>query len=166
MCCAAATRFVVKAAGLRNLTGVFAAGLLHDIGRVALSEVAPGLYARVDTTLSGRDLVADEIRRVGLSHTEAGYELAMHWGLPDEIAVPVRFHLAPGDAPRARKESAIVSLANQMAHAQGAGLADNEGVFDGYDDALGILALDPEVAEAMLDVFLHMRDDSLREELL
>jgi len=163
MCCAAATRFVTKASGRRQLTGAFAAGLLHDIGRVALSEVVPQLYSKIDPGLKDDELLAIEKKTVGLSHTEAGHELALHWGLPHDIAESIRFHHEPAQATRAQELVATVSLADVLAHAAGSSLEDNENLFDGHQDALDILGLDIEIVEAMLDDFLSRRDESLRD---
>ncbi|MFO7976333.1 MAG: HDOD domain-containing protein, partial [Candidatus Hydrogenedentota bacterium] len=95
MCCAAAARIVAKASGHRGLPGIFAAGLLHDLGRAALLETVPEACAKIDSGLTGQELLDAEERLIGLSHTEAGYELARQWGLPPEIATPIRFHHEP-----------------------------------------------------------------------
>ncbi|KKM83988.1 hypothetical protein LCGC14_1303780, partial [marine sediment metagenome] len=39
--------------------------------------------------------IAAEEEVLGLSHTEAGYQLAQHWDLPIELAESIRFHHAP-----------------------------------------------------------------------
>ncbi|MEA3364498.1 MAG: HDOD domain-containing protein, partial [Candidatus Hydrogenedentes bacterium] len=54
MCCAAAARIVAKASGHRGLPGIFAAGLLHDLGRAALIETVPEACAKIDSGLTGR----------------------------------------------------------------------------------------------------------------
>ncbi len=165
MCCAAATRFVLKASGRRSLTGVFAAGLLHDIGRLVLAEVAPGLCRKIPTTYKTNELAALEESIIGISHAEAGYELALHWSLPPEIAESIRFHHRPADATHARETVAVIALADAMAHAMGANLEENRNTFAGLEDSLAMLKIDPEIAEAMLDEFLSRRDDSLRDAL-
>jgi HD-like signal output (HDOD) protein len=165
MMCAAAARIVAKASGLRGQFGVFPAGLLHDIGRVALAEVARQPYSQVDHTLPPSELVAEEERIVGLSHNEAGYALAQHWELPPEIAEPIRFHHNPGLATEARQNVAIVALADVMAVAVGSEIDENQRLFEGYEDELALLDLDMEVAEAMLQDFLDRRDVSLRDAL-
>jgi HD-like signal output (HDOD) protein len=163
VCCAAATRYVAKAAGLRHLTGAFAAGLLHDIGRVALSEVAPALYARIPKAASNLDLVAAEEKHLGISHNEAGYELACYWRLPEELAEPIRYHHTPERAEKSREVVAIVSLADALAQSTGADLESNRPVLSEHRAAFDILGIDIENAEAMVEEFSLRRDESLRE---
>lgn len=92
---AAASQILAKAAGRASSKVFFTAGLLHDIGRIALLETDPANYKKVDNGLTGEALVAAEQEHVGLSHTEAGFELASNWHLPDEIAEAIRFHHTP-----------------------------------------------------------------------
>lgn len=165
MCCAAASRIVAKASGNRDLFGVFAAGLLHDLGRVALAEVIPDVYCPIDQYLPPSGLLAEEEKTLGLTHPEAGYELATHWQLPAEIAEPIRFHHRPDLATAARANVAITSLATVLVRAVGTRVEDNAAIFAGHEHALSVLHLDTEVAEAMLDEFLRRRETSFGDVL-
>ncbi len=96
--------------------GIFTAGLLHDIGRFALSEVVPGRYKKIDLTLDGAALVAlvalvaQEYHLLGIAHPEAGNILAESWNLPDDIAQAIRFHHMPEHASREKEFVALVAL--------------------------------------------------------
>ncbi|GMV92271.1 MAG: hypothetical protein AMXMBFR82_20490 [Candidatus Hydrogenedentota bacterium] len=166
MCCAAATRIIAKASGRKRQIGVFSGGLLHDIGRLALSEVASDLYGKVDQSLDGEELIANEEEILGLSHTEAGHLLAAHWGLPIEIAEPIRFHHRPELAVDAKENVAIVAIANLMARALQTKLEDSGPLLEAITPSLAVLGLDRESAEAMLDEYLNMREDCLRDSLI
>lgn len=161
VCCAAATRFVARAAGLADRPAAFAAGLLHDIGKAALAEVAPGLYAKVPPNPPVQRLTEAEEQATGISHTEAGYELALHWDLPEEIAVAIRLHHRPEQASKARETVALVAVADRLAHAMGTKLEHNEGLFDGLEQTLDFLEIDAEQAEALIDQFVANRDGDL-----
>jgi HD-like signal output (HDOD) protein len=108
---AGAARAIAKCCAKNKEGGAFTAGLLHDIGRVALLEVAPDRYAQIPAGLSGEDLIAAEQRLMGFAHTEAGYELAVHWGLPTALATAIRYHHHPDQAPEFQAEAAVVTLA-------------------------------------------------------
>ena len=166
MCCAAATRIIAKASGRKRQIGVFSGGLLHDIGRLALSEVASDLYSKVDQSLDGEDLIVAEEDILGISHTEAGHLLAAHWGLPIEIAEPIRFHHKPELAVDAKENVAIVAIATHMARAMQTKLEDSGPLLEAITPSLAVLGLDRELAEAMLDEYLNMREDCLRDSLI
>ncbi|HPA04436.1 MAG TPA: HDOD domain-containing protein [Candidatus Hydrogenedentes bacterium] len=163
MCCAAAARIVARASGRRGLPGIFAAGLLHDLGRAALLETVPDACAKIDGGLTGHELLDAEERLVGLSHTEAGYELARQWGLPPEITAPIRFHHDPMRATEAREHVAIVSLADAMVYAATDNYAENLHIFDDHQETLAFLGIDPEVTEAMLAEYLSRRQAAFEE---
>jgi HD-like signal output (HDOD) protein len=165
MCCAAASRVVAKASGRRGLFGVFSAGLLHDLGRAALAEVASKIYSKIDQYLAPDEFIATEEQVIGIAHTEAGYALAAYWGLPPEITEPIRFHHRPELATAAKENVAIVALASTMVRATGHTIEENEKIFAGLESSLALLGLDPEISEAMLDEYLERRSDSFREVL-
>lgn len=107
---AAACRIIGHHAQLDSKEGLFTAGLLHDIGRIALMETVPEQYNNVSSELTGSALIAAEQEAVGISHTEAGYELASHWNLPPEIAEPVRFHHQPEEESPVQNITCAIAL--------------------------------------------------------
>lgn len=108
--CASLAKALLPALGMKNRAGIFTAGLLHDIGRIALVQIAPKHYQQVDPALAGKQLVAAEERILGLSHPEAGVHLADYWELPEELAECIQFHHAPHYAGEEHRP--IVSLIN------------------------------------------------------
>ncbi len=92
----------------------FAAGLLYDIGKAVLMVLAPELWKNVDQRLSGELRINAEQETIGLSHTEAGYLLALHWGLPECIQESTRFHHQPELATSGRKIVNVVSLVDKL----------------------------------------------------
>jgi len=163
VCSACAARIVAKVSGRRQLPGVFTAGLLHDIGRAALWEVAPEKCKRIDGSLTGQELLQAEQTMIGLTHVEAGYELARHWALPDEIAQAIRFHHNPDMATSAQEHVAIVALSDAMVQASGTHLEDNPTLFENYKSSLALLGLDLENAEAMLDEYLSRHEAAVQD---
>ena len=113
--CAAAAKIIAKASGRAQLPGVYAAGLLHEIGRVVLSSIATQQHARISTGLTGDDLLRAEEKEIGLTHTEAGYQLADYWGLPNGISQAIRMHHTPEAATEEKEIVAVIALASAMA---------------------------------------------------
>ncbi|MBI5091585.1 MAG: HDOD domain-containing protein [Candidatus Hydrogenedentes bacterium] len=163
MCCAAAARITAKTCRPEALGGAFSAGLLHDIGRVALAEVAGDRYAQVPSSLHGLDLIAAEEEVLGMAHPEAGYELAAHWSLPAGIAEAIRFHHNPERASKEYAETvAVTAVASAMAYAASDSEEDKARYFERIEGPMATLDLDRESAEAIFDEFLSRRDSTLR----
>ncbi len=79
----------------------FTAGLLHDIGKSLISDYLQGSVPEAIALLNGEDspdyLEAEE-KLIGFNHTQAGYELAKAWELPDELAEAILYHHEPEKA--------------------------------------------------------------------
>ncbi|MCD6327427.1 HDOD domain-containing protein [bacterium] len=79
----------------------FMAGLLHDVGKLALAVNLLDRYSKA-LELSEREqlpLINAEFQTMGVSHAEVGGYLLSLWGLPDPIVEAVTFHHYPGECP-------------------------------------------------------------------
>ena len=80
----------------------FTAGILHAIGKAVLSdflhESASNLLADIDSH-DITDYLEGERNLLGMDHTEAGYELAKTWDLPESLQMAIRYHHTPGISP-------------------------------------------------------------------
>src|SRR5208282_2208051 len=63
----------------------YTAGILHDIGRIALVAVMPAAYARVIERGADQvqDILQSERELCGIDHCQAGRSLAAAWNLPE-----------------------------------------------------------------------------------
>jgi HD-like signal output (HDOD) protein len=125
MVCATACKLIAKTKRIQGVSGLFAAGLMFDIGRAVLAEIAPKQYAEVNQDLSEDEIIRIENEHFGLAHPEVGFLLADGWGLPSEISEPIRFHHDFQQAQKSPKLVAIVAL--------GALLSDITGKADRHD---------------------------------
>jgi signal transduction histidine kinase/HD-like signal output (HDOD) protein len=90
----------------------FVAGLLHDLGALALHRAAPALFdaACVEAEHSGRPLETVVAERLGLGLAAAGARLAARWNLPEELRVAIAFRgEAASIAPESHRRLALLA---------------------------------------------------------
>lgn len=115
------------AAKYRVQTGesVFTAGLLHDIGKLAIGSL---LYSASDEL--NRELKTDDIPFIdseksilGTNHAEVGELMVEAWDLPPLIGIAARFHHYPDELEdeNARKITDVIHVADGLAHMIGFG---------------------------------------------
>ena len=79
---------------------IFLAGLLHDIGYMALSFLDTPASDALHIALQAnpeRPVAEIEMELIGMTHGEIGARLALHWDLPEEIIAVMRYHHNPDD---------------------------------------------------------------------
>lgn len=109
-------RFAHTQRGDNGEEQAYMAGLLHDIGRLAMHACRPPLDGLLAPSHSlGEDaLVQQERERLGFDHAEAGAALLHAWQLPHPLVHAVRQHSSPTAPDEAT--AASVWQANRMAH--------------------------------------------------
>jgi putative nucleotidyltransferase with HDIG domain len=87
----------------KTVTGGFAAGMLHDLGRMAMAQAEPERYRQVVKLAStGADARSIEIDVFGYDHQEFGQRIAEAWNLPDEIVDAIGDHHEGGRSTLSR----------------------------------------------------------------
>jgi putative nucleotidyltransferase with HDIG domain len=117
--CAVAADQIAAQRGISRGETPFVAGLLHDIGQLALFSRAPessrqALLMSVDAV---EDLGLHDCERavLGFDHGDVGVALARKWGLPRSLQECIEFHHHPERAPEFPMEAATVHVANAVA---------------------------------------------------
>lgn len=81
-----------------NEDQIFLAGLLHDIGFMALhyldAEASNELHRQLRLQ-PGRPILDIELENIGITHCYIGSQLARHWHLPPEIVAVIGYHHPP-----------------------------------------------------------------------
>ena len=106
---------IARKMGVANIEEAYLAGLLHDVGRLALLSEAHAEYAPLFLAPDIDELCSIEHNLLGLAHPEVGAWLADRWQLDSFLSDSLRYH----HEPMARVASApplirIVLLAQQM----------------------------------------------------
>lgn len=114
-----------------NAEDAFVAGLLHDLGKVALDAVFPKAYERIaQQSDQVRGDIADWERSIlGVDHTVAGRRLAESWRLPAYLHEVIWLHHLAAEAlpssVTSRSMIALVQLADAVAREQRLGYSGN-----------------------------------------
>ncbi len=83
----------------RDTEAAFVAGLLHDIGKLALSSALQEQYAEVLAAVAqGMDFVEAERAVLGCDHAQVGAEAARRWNLPEPLVAAIEHHHRPEEA--------------------------------------------------------------------
>lgn len=106
---------------------LFTAGLLHDVGKVALNEHVAREYAEIARRVFTRHISFCEAERevLGFTHPEVGARLAESWSLPESIARCIRYHHDPEALPEPDAFVDTVHLADSMCLVMGVGGGDD-----------------------------------------
>lgn len=71
----------------------FTAGLMHDVGRIAMAHSFPEQYRQVvELVRSGAEASAAEEQVFGTTHTAVGVEVAQAWGLGQDLVEAISDH--------------------------------------------------------------------------
>lgn len=125
---------------------VFTAGLLHDIGKIVLSEALDHIYVRLmeETERNQQSMLEAEKKLLGVQHAEIGGRLLARWKFPANLVAAVWFHHLPQAAQPHDRLAAYVYLGNMVAHFMGHGYGHQAFALRGRAEALKILDLKAE----------------------
>jgi putative nucleotidyltransferase with HDIG domain len=131
----------------------FVAGLLHDLGKVALDVVFPKAYERVTAQAeeTRADIADCERAILGIDHTVAGRHLVKRWGLPRFLHDVIWLHHVSAktltDSVASPGLIALVQLANVFVREQRIGHSGNYAFYEPSTQLAGELGF----AEAEID---------------
>lgn len=134
----------------------FTAALLHDIGKIVLTEVLEDVYTDlVDRTVKQHiPLMGSEKLLLGAQHAEIGARLLERWNFPEVLVLSVRHHHSPSEAAPHERIAACVYLGNIISNYMGHNYGDLAFAQQGREDALQILNLNAEdVPKYMIKTF-------------
>lgn len=129
---AGASEALAEIIGYPRASDCFTAGLLHDLGKLALVHVAPAAYVRaVETAHRQRISVKDAERELGLpTHDVVGLRLAKRWRFPMPLQAAIGCHHethtgSRGGIPRDLHSLVDITLvADRIAHRLGYSTVD------------------------------------------
>lgn len=141
----------------------FLAGLLHDIGQLAIAKLQPEDFERIlAQTSSGVELLNVEQRLIGTDHARLGVRILSRWGLPDTLCSVVgNHHFAAEEVlKKGDRFLAITMLADIFAELLGFGFDVNSGSGDSLAQLSAYLGLTPSDERLILDAIMQRTDDA------
>ena len=108
-------------AGFMDKDTAYTAGVMHDIGRLALAVIRPNEYALLLARHqgSGASILAMETELFGCNHCEAGQHLITDWKLPSDFQAIVGEHHAPRRADGVWGMAELIKISCKLADTAG-----------------------------------------------
>lgn len=141
----------------------FTAGLLHDIGKLAMGNVVARCKAEIRDCAMVEGISYEEAERLilGMDRAEAGAALLLSWQLPENVVTAVRWHLQPEQVTEEPFVVDLVHVSRLLATQCGIGLGHDGLQFKLSDIARHRLKLTDEItdrtAEGMIQAFKEIR---------
>lgn len=155
---ALATEIIIKRAPkkppLELLDSAFAAGLLHDLGALALHQVIPDEYDALieEAGQTGRSVHELEAERLEVTHEEIGEILTKRWGLPETISSAIHHHHFPAHAmSKVQPLAQLINVADAICVEQGFGRPESANPPVRDEDAWKAFGLNDAMSHNIID---------------
>lgn len=149
------TREILNSEKPANDEADYVAGLIHDVGKIAMAAVFPAHFNDIQQRLAAEptDLLALEVEVLGMDHAELGGLYLEYHNLPDVLVAAARYHHRPEQAPQHSGLVAAVQLADRLARYSKIGHSGNPGAvsFQDWVDSSGWGILYPHREATELD---------------
>jgi len=156
-----AARLIAQRLGAPDPEEAFVAGVVHDVGKVALDRFAHDEFVAAirDAKTRGIPIREAEATVLGASHDEVGRWIGAKWNLPAEHVEAIHLHHAPARAEIEPRLVAAIHMGDVVARACRIGWAGDDLVPPVDVKALAVLGLDEaglkEVIERLPAEFGH-----------
>lgn len=154
---AVASQIIARVSRKCNEDVAFTAGLLHDIGKVALSVWLENKMGAI-LLYAGRESISfDEAERrvLGYDHCQVGYHLATNWNLPEEICAACLHHHNPSQATEFQMIADCVHVGDYICSAMGFGLGGDGMLYQFDETSITRLGISFDAIDAITDEFVE-----------
>jgi putative nucleotidyltransferase with HDIG domain len=99
----------------------FTAGVIHDIGKLAMLLTEPELFARTVALVTVDEITYSEAESqvFGVSHAQIGARLAQRWKFPESLVEAIQAHHPAKPVTRIDSLAAVVAMANLACNREG-----------------------------------------------
>ncbi len=134
--CALVAREFASKIGYPDPAKAYTAGLLHDVGVVALLWVAPHEFRRVVELARAERIPLHEAedKTLGITHAETGRIIAQNWHLSPDLIEVITHHHSPEKATNTRALVSIVCVSDLLCRVSGMGYGHSEDRLTNFAD--------------------------------
>jgi len=150
---ALASRLLAERFEVNGADEVMMAGLLHDIGKIALRALSGEQADHVYSVAAERDVPALQAEReiLDVDHAEIGLWIAESWNLPATLRDPIAYHHDPARSEERPVKTAIVHFADLLVRSLGFGCPGNALAVELKEDAWNKLGLSIENLQEIVE---------------
>jgi putative nucleotidyltransferase with HDIG domain len=138
----------------------FTAALIHDVGKMILSEFVKDYFEEIKQVIEKKQLSFIEAEKeiLGIDHAELGGRIAEQWDFPKAIVSCVRYHHSPLSTPEDHEIVQLIYLCDVVAMTTGIG-----GGADGLSyHAYGEVMKQYQLKEKDVERFVVQLDDQFQ----
>lgn len=149
-------QLIAKRAGVERAEMVFTAGLLHDLGKVALNIWLENKIQAMQLLAERDGLSFDEVERrvLGFDHCMVGAHLAESWNLPESVIEVIRYHHSPAQSPQRSTLLDCIHLGDYLSMAMGVGIGGDGLRYQFDEQSLTNLGMTPADIEMLAFDFM------------
>ena len=168
LCTAIAAEVLAEATERVEPQLAYTAGLVCDVGRLALAHACPEFYPQVRAHRELRGSTWEEAERavLGYNHADVGWRLLAAWNFPAGLVQVAQFLTTPGDAPaEVAPLIAHVHAARYLALSMGPGAAEENFLSGIHGTFLQEWGFTPELIQAAMPTVLARASARLGDKL-
>ncbi len=152
---ATGAQLIARASRLADPDLAFIAGLLHDLGKVALAAWLENRSTGMLQLAIGANKTFDEVERMvlGFDHCDVGGFLAEQWNLPETFTHAMRHHHNPNAMDPHVAVVDCVHIGDYMAMSMGLGLGVDGLRYELQPEAMERLCIEPAVFEQIMSQY-------------
>lgn len=161
---AIASQLVAKVSRTGREDTAFTAGLLHDLGKVALSIWLENKINAILLYASRENLSFDQAERkvLGFDHCQVGEYLGESWNLPEDIVRAIRFHHAPASCQAQDSIVDCVHVGNYLTMSMGFGLGGDGLLYEFDEEVFARLGITESDLTSITDTYVEAYEQYAR----
>lgn len=158
---AVASQLLARKSGKADEDVAFTAGLLHNLGKLAMSIWLEKRLSAMLQYAMRENLTFDEVERklFGYDHADVGAYLGEHWNLPNSLILPMRFHHQPNNCLPNDAVVDCVHVGDYFTMSLGFGLGADGLRYEFHEEALARLGISEEDTDQLLDAFTVLYEE-------